>query len=36
MHNYSFNNNDDDIFDEEKTLTDPKPKEEKTLKESVR
>ena len=35
MHNYSFNNNDDDIFDEEKTLTDPKPKEEKTLKESV-
>jgi hypothetical protein len=35
MHNYSFNDNDDDIFDEEKTLTNAKPREEKAFKESV-
>jgi hypothetical protein len=36
MHNYSFNDNDDDIFDEEKTLTSSKPKEQKNFKEDVK
>lgn len=35
MHNYSFNDNDDDIFDDEKTLLGSQPKEEKTFKEAV-
>jgi len=35
MHNYSFNDNDDDIFDDEKTLLGSQPKEEKAFKEVI-
>jgi len=36
MHNYSFNDNDDDIFDDEKTLIGSQPKQEKAFKEAVK